>query len=411
MLRNRAVIALSLGLFSGAALAQSDGTSSERLDELEQAVEHGEARITEQEAEVMHLLAEQEAMRRRSIEIVAEVQAQEIRLLEIEDRIAELRLEEAPIVADLNARRVALTDILAALQSVERNKPPALLVRPDDAVGAARTAMLLGAVVPELETQVTGLRRQLDALTTLRDQIETEQALLFSTGEQLAIEQFELDQLLPERAALATAIAAAVESERAQVAEFAAAADDMRELIGRLSRRFREARPTLRPDPDAPPAPIFANRFVEALGSLRLPVVGRPLRRFGDILDPGTHSQGIALETRAGAPVIAPFDSEIVFAAPYRGYGELLILSPGDGYLILLSGLARIDGVVGQQLLAGEPVGVMGSETLALNVQRWAVTDEEPSELPVLYLEMREGGIPIDPLPWFREDQWRQDGT
>lgn len=411
MRHSRAILITILCALPGAALAQSADTSSGRLQELEQAIEQGEDRISEQEAEVARLLAEQEDMRRRSIEIVAEVQALENRLLETEDRIAELRIQEGPIMADLDERRSALTDILAALQSVERNKPPALLVRPDDAVGAARTAMLLGAVVPELEDQVIGLRTQLNTLTALRDQIEAEQVLLVTTSQELTTEQARLDQMIPERAALAEAIADAVASEREQVASFAAEADNMRELIGRLARRFSHAMPTIRPDPDAPPPPVFASRFVEALGSLRLPVVGRPLRRFGDILDPGTHSQGIALETRPGAPVIAPFDSEIVFAAPYRGYGELLILSPGDGYLILLSGLARIDGVVGQQLLAGEPVGVMGSETLAPNMQRWAVNEEHGAGRPVLYLEMREEGAPIDPLPWFREDQWRQDGT
>ncbi len=408
MRRNNLLSAFLVLFLCAPALAQ-ESEPAERLEELEAQIEQGEERVQEQEAEYQRLTQELAAMSERSVEVALEVQTLERRMAGIEDRLTSLQEEEAVTLADLDRRRVVLTDILAALQNVERNKPPALLVQPGDAVDAARSAMLLGAILPELETQVVNLRAQLDALTAVRDAIEREQADLVITAEALAEEETALDELIASREAVTRELAENVEAERARIAHYAAQAENLRGLLNRLTRGGATVGPSLRPSPDMA---RVVNPFVQARGNLRLPAVGRVLARFGDTLEPGTHSQGVALATRPRARITAPFDSEIVFAAPYRGYGQLLILSPGDGYLILLSGLARIDGVVGQQLLAGEPVGIMGGETLAPNMTRWAVSAEAVEEGgPILYLEMREEGEPVDPLPWFREDQWRVDGS
>jgi len=406
--RNSLFFATFLCALAGHAFAQ-DPLPADRLQELENQINEGEARADQGQAEVDRLNAELDTMRERSVEIASEVQSLERNMSEIEARLSALHDEESRTLADLDARRVTLTDVLAALQTIERNKPPAVLVRPDDAVEAARSAMLLGAVLPELEDQVTGLRTQLDSLTQVRTDIESEQTNLSATADSLNAEQADLDALMAQREEVARQVAAQVRTERQQVAGYAAEAENLRGLINRLTRQFSSAVPALRPSPTAPPV---VSRFAEAAGSLRMPAAGRVLAHFGDTLEPGTHSQGIAVATRSGARVTAPFDSEIVFADTYRGYGQLLILSPGDGYLILLAGLARIDGVVGQQLLAGEPVGIMGSEILAPNVRRWAVSSDAIEDgQPVLYLEMREDGEPVDPLPWFREDEWRTDGS
>ncbi|MEQ9447676.1 MAG: peptidoglycan DD-metalloendopeptidase family protein, partial [Rhodospirillaceae bacterium] len=99
--------------------------------------------------------------------------------------------------------------------------------------------------------------------------------------------------------------------------------------------------------------------------------------------DGSPRARGITIKGRAGAPVIAPFDGIIAFAGPFRGYGRLLIIEHSEGYHTLLAGLARIDGAVGQMVLAGEPVGLM-----------------ETAGAANLYVELRRDGQPINPLPW-----------
>ena len=94
---------------------------------------------------------------------------------------------------------------------------------------------------------------------------------------------------------------------------------------------------------------------------------------------------GAVPTTRPAARVVAPYDGQVVYAGQFRGYGQILIIEHGGRYHTLLAGLARIEAVVGQWFLAGEPVGVMGSPE-----------DRNPE----LYLELRRIGQPINPLPW-----------
>ncbi len=127
-------------------------------------------------------------------------------------------------------------------------------------------------------------------------------------------------------------------------------------------------------------APISGQR-----GKLPPPAVGRIVGRYGQTTRTGLTKKGISLQTASGAQVVAPYEGRVVYAGIFRGYGELLIIEHGEGYHSLLSGLARIDGTMGQWVVAGEPVGVMGRPDNAK---------------PVLYVELRRNGQPINPLPW-----------
>ena len=124
----------------------------------------------------------------------------------------------------------------------------------------------------------------------------------------------------------------------------------------------------------------------EAQGRLTLPARGDIVQEFGQSGDYGATSKGVTIRTRAGAEVVAPYDGQVVFAGPFRGYGPILIIEHTEGYHTLLAGLSRIDAAPGQWLLAGEPVGVMG--------------EQRDGDGPALYVELRRNGRPINPLPW-----------
>ncbi len=104
----------------------------------------------------------------------------------------------------------------------------------------------------------------------------------------------------------------------------------------------------------------------------------------------------VSLMTRPGTPVLAPADGWVVYAGPFRTYGQVLILNAGDGYHIVLAGMERIDAAVGQFVLAGEPVATMGATRLASieNV-------DHTSAQPILYVEFRKDGTAIDSAPWW----------
>jgi septal ring factor EnvC (AmiA/AmiB activator) len=143
--------------------------------------------------------------------------------------------------------------------------------------------------------------------------------------------------------------------------------------------------------------------FEQAKGTLRLPAQGRKMNAFGDKDTAGTEIQGLSLETREEARITAPSDGWVVYSGPFRSYGQLLIINAGGGYHILLAGMRHIDVSLGQFVLAGEPIAVMGSAALS------SPSVDENSR-PVLYVEFRKDGRPIDPGPWWAEASGKVQG-
>jgi septal ring factor EnvC (AmiA/AmiB activator) len=135
--------------------------------------------------------------------------------------------------------------------------------------------------------------------------------------------------------------------------------------------------------------------FEQARGRLGVPVLGVRLREFGAPDGHGGTEKGQSFATRPGASVTAPSDGWVVYSGPFRTYGQLLILNAGGGYHVVLAGMDRITVDLGQFVLAGEAVGVMGNAPPPTS----AVTTG--SSQPVLYVEFRKDGSNVDPAPWW----------
>jgi septal ring factor EnvC (AmiA/AmiB activator) len=176
------------------------------------------------------------------------------------------------------------------------------------------------------------------------------------------------------------------ELKKAKEAEIAAA-KVAQEAEAKAQAAVRDAaRAAERTAADQRQAAERANRpFSHAQGEMPFPARGRVVVRFGQTDESQSLSKGISIETRPDGQVIAPYNGQVVFAGPFRGYGLLLIIEHGEGYHTLLAGMARIDGTVGQHLTTGEPVGVMG---------------QQGEGKPLLYVELRHNGQPVNPLPW-----------
>jgi len=134
--------------------------------------------------------------------------------------------------------------------------------------------------------------------------------------------------------------------------------------------------------------------FSQGQGHMPFPARGRVITRYGQTNEVGVVTKGLEIATRQGAQVIAPYDGQVVFSGPFRGYGLLLIIEHSEGYHTLLAGMARIDASVGQRLQPGEPVGIMGQDEAK----------------PTLYVELRRNGQPVNPLPWLTAQKSKVGG-
>lgn len=315
----------------------------------------------------------------------------------IAGELAERELRRDAVKASLNARRGLLAQVLGALQRMGLDPPPALLVKPEDALGSVRSAILLGSVVPELREETRKLLADLEELQRLAAGIVAERDRLQATVTAQVEEKKRLALLLEIKKELRQRSEAAIDTERHQREVLAARATTLKDLIATLEdeigrrRRAGEAASMPAPEAIAPTAP-----FASLKGRLVPPVAGPFARRFGQADASGAHMQGDTLQTQSGAIVTAPADATVLYAGPFRSYGQLLILDAGDGYHMVLAGMGNIGVSSGQSLLAGEPVGAMGEARLAS-----ATAFAGEGTLPVLYVEFRKDGKPVDPSPWW----------
>ncbi len=364
--------------------------------------------------EIETLGENQSELNQQLIDTAARVRDAETNIDTIEARLKPLDEQERVFRKSLDERRTVIVEILAALQRVGRQPPPALMVRPEDALQAVRTAITLGAVVPEMRAQADALAGDLSDLLRVRKNIVGERELLASGLDALGRDQLRLSMLIDERQKKQAAAEQALDAERQHAADLARQVDSLKDLIAKLEAGLdsatRAARGANRPGEENATRPDFsalkdpgrlapAVAFAATRGRLRLPVNGVRIREFGASDGVGGTQKGLSIASRPGAQITAPCDGWVVYAGPFRSYGQLLILNAGGGYHVLLAGMERISVDLGQFVLTGEPVAVMGSGS---QVSAAVATG---SKEPVLYVEFRKDGTPIDPSPWWATNE------
>jgi septal ring factor EnvC (AmiA/AmiB activator) len=386
----------------------------EQLDEIETQIRDNASRINALRKSADKHARDAKVLREQLILAAGNAQARERTLSSIEQRLAALETQEAAAVARLQAERLALGELLAVLQRMGREPPPALVIRPDDATAAARSAMLLSAIVPGAQTKAKYLAARLDSLRRLRQEAAQERLKAAEAVASLEKDRHTLTQLLAQRRALMAQTMDNLEATRSRVQSLADEASDLRALLASLSED--ERRPHIRgrgPAIIKQIAAVGASKSVpldRLRGRLRWPANGKLVARFGGQDNKGGRLQGIYLETLPGSAVTAPSDGKIMFAGAFPGYGQMLIISAEGGYHIVLAGLSDVDGVVGQVVLAGEPLGRMGRSGSLRRSAGAGLRGPAGEENRRLYIEFRRNDAPVDPVPWFASLKERVSG-
>ena len=427
---SRPVVAtmLALGLGAG-ALAQGTAPSPEataalesmkRRDQELETIRAEQKKSVETEArlkaEVDAIGEDRRKLNQALIDAATRVRSIEGRTAIAEQRIGQLDEREKTLRDSLGRRRDTIAEVLAALQRIGRRPLPAVMARPEDALLSVRTAILLGAVLPDMKDEAETLVADLGELIKVRKDITDERDKLSRDLVSLSEDRLRLGLLGDERKRRQGEVEKAIEAEQRRATELARQAHDLKDLIAKLegeigsSRRAAQAaarateqQAKLAPREQKPDlgavkdpgrlGPAIA--FASAKGTLPLPVNGVKIRDFGASDGVGGLEKGLVLATRSGAQVTAPCDGWVVYAGTFRSYGQLLILNAGGGYHVLLAGMERTSVDLGQFVLTGEPVAVMGDGP------KVASTIGVASSQPVLYIEFRKDGAPVDPTPWW----------
>jgi murein hydrolase activator len=402
---------------------QTSAASPEAIKQREQELEAARAQQksaaeaqAKLKADIAAIGQDRSKLNQQLIDIAAQVRGVETRIGDAEARLRPLDGREQQIRSSLDSRRSEIVEVLAALQRAGRRTPPALLVRPEDALQSLRTAMLLGSLVPELRARAERLTGDLTELLTVRKAIATERGRLAVDRDKLRDDQTRLAALVDERQRAQSAIEKDMEAEGARAIALSRQVDSLQGLIAKMEQDVKSAakaaatasvqgvpaaangKPNLGAFKDpARLSPAIA--FASAKGLFALPVNGVKIREFGGSDGAGGVEKGISLATRPGAQVTTPCDGWVVYAGPFRSYGQLLILNAGGGYHVLIAGMERISVNIGQFVLTGEPIATMGTKSQVASILAANASQ------PVLYVEFRKDGTPIDPGPWWAANE------
>lgn len=406
------VLALMLRPVMAADVSKADLAKMEREVQA-QNLEHKKL-----QAQATQISLELTRISKDMIASAKQIQNSEEKISRMESELETLRAdlkkaEENFVVEDDN-----LIKTLSALQNLALKPTEALFVQPLTPVEIIRSAMLLREAVPYLQENAARIREDLEKIEAQKNLVEKQVARIIRQKKILEKEHEQMKALVQRKSKIRNAVEIKSVKAKKKVEQLASQANDLRDLLNKLekqrqkklrrqeeerrrlaelkaaeARRAAEETKKLEEKQRADlikfkPEVIneVGENFVKAKGHLLRPARGPVVTAYGEQMSKGVTSKGIIIKTRSQAQVISPYDGTVIFAGPFRGYGNLIIIEHGQGYLSLLAGLEEVDCELGQMLLAGEPVGQMPESGDAR-----------------LYVELRKDNHPVNPLTWIEK--------
>ena len=373
--------------------APAGDTLAERYQHAQQELQ-GE-RSSEQETLAARdsLAAETRDLQGQLIANAAKVQELESASAETRSQLAQLNDDMRTLEGNLARDRTRVAQLLAVLQRLKADEPPALVLRPDDLLASLRGTMQMGVMLPPIYGEAAELAKRLQALAQVKSAVAMKAEQARRETDALNSARAVLDRLLEEKSSEQAGADAKLSELHAVAEELGQEAGDLKSLIDRVATL--RAAGNVTKDMTVVAAPNQGRGTLRRV--LRPPVIGTPIP--GDPAGPGqtlgaNRPLGLWFETSGKAEAVSPADSEVVFAGNYQKLGQVLILELAGGYHLTLAGLGRIDVHIGDLVLAGEPVGVLPEGKTAR-----------------LYMELRRDGQAVDPAPWLSAEIGKAKGT
>jgi len=386
-------------LFTGGALAlaQSDvfdptAIAARERDQLLGAKQQSAAamaRSTLLEKQALAASSEADRLKKRSAALAARIQSAEADISAGEARVALVTRRLSAQRARLAQQQQPLLELAASLQQLSRQPPVSVLAQPGSLTDMVHARAVIDAAMPVIERRTAGARRELAALQTVRQQQAVALRALSGSKAQLAHRRDALTRLENEGRLRSRELMSSAQLEADRALGLGEKARDIVDLMDALEADgavradlAQLAGPLPRPrNPEgnvANAAPPAAAEAELTQGAYRLPVVGRIVAGLGEVNESGVRSRGVTIAARPGGQVVAPAPGRVGFAGDYRGYGKIVIIDHGGGWVSLLTGMIALSVGVGDTLDAGAPIGRAGSDDSRITV------------------ELRRGGRPVD---------------
>ncbi|HCU58927.1 MAG TPA: hypothetical protein DIC64_02990 [Alphaproteobacteria bacterium] len=425
-------ILIALPMFLWAPLVQAASISQTDVEALEQKSDQKKMEYKKLQAESVALSLELAKMNRELVEAAKRVQKDEDSITKTEEELKLLKDKVRVTQENFDKEYQNLSMLLASIQNLALHPKDSLLFQPLTPVEVIQSALLMRNTVPEINEKASKLKKDLDNLTAQKEALNKKLLQLSSQTKDLKKKQESMKKLATEKNKLREKLEGETSKAKQEAVKLASEASDLRDLMEKAIKeaeikrrkqeelkraarereleaqrkleeeqikRLREGRglgfenqeqETAGAKDDNTQYDIIKSEPVRqtakissASGQFIRPVRGDIITHYGQELSKGVNSKGIVFKTRDNAQVVAPYDGTVVFSGPFKGYGNLIIISHDNDVVSLIAGMKSIDTENGQMVLAGEPVGLM--------------PDNQNAKL---YMEIRKNKKPVNPLGW-----------
>ncbi len=363
--------------------------------ELEQKRKETEGQKKALESKVDEINADMTKTQKELVDIAGQIKKNESTLNDLDKRISDNHSEQKEIEKRLRRDKGSIGDLVLALERINRTPPEAVLARPGAPLETAQSAMLLQSILPNIYGRAEGLKKDIGRLDEIILSLEKDQAQAKQTAEELAARQKKMSDLLAKRKDLHAKTQKEIQLSDKTLADIAAQAKDLQDLVARIERQQKEesrTRLSVPKDDLIEDAPSVSRKMrttpMPQAGAAQLPISGLIRVGYKQTDDIGAESQGLTIEGRPSALVVAPMGGIVRYAGFFKNYGKIIIVEHQKDYHSLIAGLSRIDTVVGQSVSVGEPIGTL---------PRTSSDGGKPS----LYYELRLNGEPVNPARKF----------
>ncbi len=401
------IIVLFLSLFIPLSSYGAQPTAAQ-LKKIEEQAKQKNAEQKKIAAQANQVASDIKTVSQEMIKTARAIQKNEQKLSQMEDELEELKNNLKIAEDNFTTQDQNLIKTLAALENLALKPTEALFVQPLNPVEIIRSAILLREAVPHLEERAKKIKQELNNIEIKKKRIETQIKRISLSKNKMQKEHSNMNNLAQKKKKMQKSLAIKSQKTQKEAKKLASQAKDIRDLFDKIEKQRKDKEKAQKQErqrlaelkrqknlgttsSNELPYDKFDNiipkdAFRMAKGKISMPATGKITTNFGQETKKGLHSKGITIQTREMAQVTAPFDGNVMFVGPFRGYGNLIIIDHGGGYVSLLSGLQNIDCELGQDLLAGEPIGTMPHTN---NAQ--------------LYLEIRNNNNPLNPLHWIKK--------
>jgi len=308
------------------------------------------------------------------------------------EALARLQRQRVQQSAALAERRAALARLLRAAQMAGDSPALKALLAQDRIAEAGRLLTYQGYLQRAQAERVRQLSEEIGRLQSLEADIAQRQQALAEMRQVQARQLAQLQQARQRRAALLAGIDQQYQERKAREQALGADAQALQRLLAQLRAAARAQADAQRQARAAgrasAPRQEMATSPKKTVGGASWPVAGGLLAGYGGQMPDGRRSTGVLIAASAGTPVKAVANGTVVFADWMTGYGNILILDHGNGYMSLYAYNQTLLRQPGERVQRGEVVARVGA------------TGGQGQ--PALYFELRHNGAPVDPAQWLQ---------